>query len=42
LARADPNRNDNEHERKIAQRQADKMMQKYDMVKVVCDWCNDK
>ena len=42
LDRADPNRNDNEHERKIAQRQADKMMQKYDMLKVVCDWCNDK
>jgi|TARA_B100000959_G_C14984379_1_gene624930 hypothetical protein len=40
LARADIDSNDNEHERKIAQRQAEKMMEMYDFHKVVCSWCH--
>lgn len=39
LARADPKRNDNSNERKIAGRQAEKMMNKYNLKKVICEWC---
>ena len=39
LARADAKRNDNEHERKIARRQAEHMMQDLNVKTIECAWC---
>ena len=39
LARADAKRNDNEHERKIARRQANKMMKELNVQTIECAWC---
>lgn len=42
LARADPNRNDNEAERKIAERQAKAMMKKHNLHVIKCAYCETR